>query len=100
MAWGSFEKEALHIIGLHMSAMKKEQKENFNRLYFQLIFPKRENTQSMELGFGWNIVKQATIGEVTFVTMWDEEHLLSNICFTMIQELMKIGPAKCCIINI
>ena len=53
----------------------------------------------MEPGFGWNIVKWTTIGEVTFVTMWDEEHLLSNIRFAMIQELMKIGPTKYCIIN-
>ena len=53
----------------------------------------------MEPGFGWNIVKWTTIGEVTFVTMWDEEHLLSNISFAMIQELIKTGPAKYCIIN-
>ena len=53
----------------------------------------------MEPGFGWNIFKWTTIGEVTFVTMWDEEHLLSNICFTMIQELMKTRPSKYCIIN-
>ena len=53
----------------------------------------------MEPGFGWNIVKWTTIGEVTFVTMWDEEHLLSNICFAMIPQLMKTRPAKYCIIN-
>ena len=40
-----------------------------------------------------------TIDEVTFVTMWDEEHLLSNIRFAMIQGLMRIGLAKYCIIN-
>ena len=68
-----------------MSIMAKEQKENLSRLYFQLIFLERRNTWSMELGSGWNIVKWTTIGEVTFVTMWDEEHFLSNICFAMIQ---------------
>ena len=99
MAWDSSKEEALHIIGLHMRVMTKEQKENLSRLYFQLIFPERENTWSMELGFGWNIVKWTTIGELTFVTMWDEEHFLSNIRFAMIQDVMKIGPANYCIIN-
>ena len=46
-----------------------------------------------------NIVKWTTMGEGTFVTMWDEEHLLSNIRFAMIQELMKTRPAKYYIIN-
>ena len=36
---------------------------------------------------------------VTYVTMWDEEHLLKNIQFAMIQEMMGIGPAKYCIVN-
>ena len=53
----------------------------------------------MEPDFGWDIVKWTTIDKVTFVTMWDEEHLLCNICFAMIQELMKTRPAKYCIIN-
>ena len=69
MGWGSFEEEALHIIGLHMSVMTKEQNKNLNRLYFQHIFPERKNTWSIELGSGWNIVKWTTIGEVTLVTM-------------------------------
>ena len=99
MAWESFEEEALYTIGLHMSVMTKEQKETLSRLYFQRIFPERKNTWSMEPDFGWNIVKWTTIDEVTFLTMWDEEHFLSNIRFTMIQELMKTRPAKYCIIN-
>ena len=82
-----------------MSVMTKEHKENLSRLYFQLIFLERENTWSMEPGFGWNIFKWTTIGKVTFVAMWDEEHLLSNICFAMIQELMKTKSAKYCIIK-
>ena len=98
MAWASFEEEALHIIGLHMSVMT-EQKENLSRLCFQLIFLESENTWSIELGFGWNIIKWKTMDKVTCVIMWDEEHLFSNIRFAMIQELMKIGPAKYCIIN-
>ena len=74
MAWESFEEEALHIIGLHMSFMTREQKETLNRLYFQRIFPKIKDTWSMEPNFGWDIFKWKTIDEVTFVTMWDEEH--------------------------
>ena len=80
--------------------MTKEQKENLSRLYFQLIFLERKNTWSMELCFGWDVVKWKTMGEVTFVIMWDEEHFFRNIRFAMIQELMKMmGPAKYCIIN-
>ena len=56
-------------------------------------------TRLQKPDFKWDIVKWTTIDKVTFVTMWDEEHLLSNIRFAMIQELMKIGPAKYCIIN-
>ena len=83
-----------------MSVMTREQKETLNRLYFEHIFPKRKDTWSMEPGFGWNNIKWTTINEVTFVAMWDEEHLLiSNIRFAMIQELMRIGPSKYCIIN-
>ena len=82
-----------------MSVLTKEQKEALNRLYFQHIFRERKKSWSMEPYFGWNIVKWTTIDEVTFVTMWDEEHLISNIRFAMIQELMKTGPAKYCIIN-
>ena len=89
MAWDSSKEQPLHIIGLHTSVMTKEQKENLSRLCSQLTFPERENTWSVELGFGWNIVKWTTMGEVTFVTMWDKEHLLSNIHFAMIQALMK-----------
>ena len=99
MTWESFEEEALYTIGLHMSVMTKEQKETLNRLYFQHIFPERKDTWSMEPSFGWNSFKWTTIDEVTFVTMWDEEHMLNNIRFAMIQELMKARPAKYCIIN-
>ena len=67
--------------------------------YFQPIFFERKNTWSIELGFGWNFAKWTTICEVTFVAMWDEEHLLINIRFAVIQELMKIGPTKYYIIN-
>ena len=33
------------------------------------------------------------------MTMWDEEHLLSNIRLAMILEIMGMGPIKYCIIN-
>ena len=98
MAWESFEEEALHIIGLHMSVMTREQKEALNKLYFQHIFLERKDTWSMEPDFGWNIVEWIAI-DASLLTMWDEEHLLSNIRFAMIQELMKTRPAKYCIIN-
>ena len=76
MDWDSFKEEALHIIGLHMSIMTKEQKENFSRLYSQRISWKGKYMEYETRFCGWNIFKWTTIGEVTFVTMWDEEHLL------------------------
>ena len=30
--------------------------------------------------------------------MWDEEHIFKNIQFTMIQEMMGLGPMKYCIV--
>ena len=36
---------------------------------------------------------------VTYMTMWDEEHLLKNIQFAMIQEMMGIVLTKYCIVN-
>ena len=53
----------------------------------------------MEIGTAWDNVKWNTLYGVTFVTMWDEEHLLSNICLAIILEIMGIGPSKYCIIN-
>ena len=35
---------------------------------------------------------------VTFVTIWDEEHLLKNIQYAMIMEMMGLGPMKYCIV--
>ena len=43
-------------------------------------------------------VKWTTHWEATFVTMWEEEHLIKNIQFAMIQEMMGLGPMKYCII--
>ena len=31
--------------------------------------------------------------------VWDEEDLLKNIQFAIVQEMMGIGPAKYCIVN-
>ena len=59
-----------------MRVMDVEKKQDLNELYMQLIFLLQGNAQ--------NDVKWTTKWGVTFITMWDEEHLLKNIQFAMI----------------
>ena len=89
----------MSIVCQYMGVMKEEKKRELSEIYSQLIFPKKENEWSMEIRTAWDNVKWTTLYGVTFVTMWDEEHLLSNICLAMILEIMGIGPSKYCIIN-
>ena len=91
MAWASKEEEAMNLVRLHMGVMKDDKKKELNLLYTRLIFPRQGNA--------WTNTKWVSLWGVTFVTMWDEEHLLKNIKFAMIQEMMGIGPKKYCIIN-
>ena len=76
MAWASKEEEAMDIIGKHMQSINLEKKRELNELYSKLIFPQQ--------GQNWTDVKWTTLWGVTFVTMWDEEHLLKNIQLKMI----------------
>ena len=90
MAWNSLEEEVMDVIGLHMREMKAEKKKELIELYSRLIFPKQ--------GQDWTDVKWVTHWGVTFVTMWDKDHLIKNIKFAMIRELMGLGPLKYCIV--
>ena len=77
MAWASKEEEAMDIIGnKHMQSMGLEKKRELSELYCKLIFPRQ--------GHNWTDIKWTTHWGVTFVTMWDEEHLLKNIQYAMI----------------
>ena len=78
MAWASKKEEAMNLVRQHMGVMKVDKKRELSELYTRLIFPLQGN--------GWGDVKWVTPLGVTFVTMWDEEHLLKNIRFAMIQE--------------
>ena len=89
MAWASKEEEAMNLVHKHMGVMKVNKKRELNELYTRLIFPLQGN--------GWADVKWVTHWGVTFVTMWDEEHLLKNIQFAMIQEMMGLGPQRYCV---
>ena len=91
MAWASKEEEAMNLVRQHMGVMKVDKKRELSELYTRLIFPLQGN--------GWADVKWVTHWGVTFVTMWDEEHLLKNIRFAMIQEMMGLGPMKYCIVS-
>ena len=87
MAWDSCEEEAMNVISKHMHEMRTEKKKELNELYSRLIFPRQ----------GWDWTRTTHWG-VTFVTMWDKKHLIKNIQFTMIQEMMGLGPMKYCIV--
>ena len=91
MAWASCKEEAMNIVGHHMGVMRVEKKQELQELYLRLIFPRQ--------GQGCDHVPWMTRWGVTYVTMWDEEHLLKNIHFAMIQEMMGIGPTKYYIVN-
>ena len=67
-----------------MMMLEEEKKRELSEIYSQLIFPKKENEWSMEIGIAWDNVKWNTLYGVMFVTMWDEEHLIKNIQFAMI----------------
>ena len=71
MAWASKEEEAMDIAGKHMGVMRLEKKKELNEIYAKLIFPRQ--------GLNWTDVKWTTHWGVTFVTMWDKDHLLKNI---------------------
>ena len=90
MVWESCEEEAMNVVGKHMREMRIEKKKGLSELYSQLIFPRQ--------GQGWTNVKWTTHWGVTFVTMWDEGHLIKNNQFAMIQEMMGLGPMKYCIV--
>ena len=76
----------MDIIGKHMQSMRLEKKRELSNLYSRLMFPQQ--------GQNWTGIKWTTHWGVTFVTMWDEDHLIKNIKFSMIQELMGLGPMK------
>ena len=80
----------MDVIGKHMWVMKLEKKREITEIYAKLIFPRQEQE--------WTNVKWTTQWGVTFVTRWDEEHLLKNIKFAMLQEMMGLGPMKYCIV--
>ena len=86
----SVEEEAMDIIGKHMGIMRLEKKKDLSEIYAKLIFPCQ--------GLNWMDVKWTTQWGVTFVTMWDKEHLLKNIWYSMLMEMMGLGPMKYCIV--
>ena len=71
MAWEYREEEAMNIVSKHMRGMRIEKKKEISKLYSWHLFPRQ--------GQDWKDVKWTTNWEVTFVTMWDEEHLIKNI---------------------
>ena len=91
MVWASHEEEAMSIVGQHMGVMRVEKKPKLQELYLQLIFSCQ--------GQGWDHVPWMTHWGVTYMTMWDEEHLLKNIQFAMIQEMMGIRLERYCIVD-
>ena len=69
-----------------MCKMRIEKKKEISALFSRHLFPRQ--------GQNWTDVKWTTHWGVTFVTMWYEEHLIKNIQFAMIQEMMGLGSMK------
>ena len=92
MAWSTKEEQVMDIVRRHMEGMSSPRKTDLVTYYSNAFF--RHEQQS-----GWNNVRWTTRGGVTFVTMWDEEHLYNNLRLAMIKEMMGVGPAKYCIVN-
>ena len=90
MAWASKEDEVLDIVGKQMGVMSLEKKKELSESYSRHIFPQQ--------GLNWTDVQWTTHWGVTFVTLWDEEHLMKNIRNAMLMEMMGIGPMKYCIV--
>ena len=76
MAWESNEEQAMLVVKDHIKVTDEKKKLELSELYTKLIFPLQGNL--------WTDVKWTTKWGVTFVTMWDKEHLLKNIRFAMI----------------
>ena len=90
MAWETREEEVKNIVSKNMCKMRIEKKKEISELYSQHLFPMQSQS--------WIDVKWTTHWGVTFVTMLDEKHLIKNIQFAMIQEMMGLGPMKYCIV--
>ena len=71
MAWEYCEEEAMNVVDKHMREMRIEKKKELSELYSRHLFPRQ--------GQNWTDVKWTIHWGVTFVTMWDEEHLIKNI---------------------
>lgn len=91
MAWNSKEEEALHWVGEHMRCTDPVTQMELCEKYSQLIFPRE--------GDAWKNDQWTTAWGVTFVTMWDDEHLMKNIKHAMLAEMMNIGPMKYCVVT-
>ena len=81
----------MNIVKLHMGVMNYEAKKRTCEVYMQAFFP--------ELDTSWTNNQWTTLGGVTYVTMWDPEHLIRNIKFFMIAEMLGIGPYRYCILT-
>ncbi len=69
--------------------MPEEKKYDLRALYSSMMFPRGGNN--------WQDVKWTTVWGTTFVTMWDEEHMLQNVKYEMILNQMGIGPRLYCV---
>lgn len=81
----------MSIIEKYMGVMEQGKKMGLCELYTQLFFPNH--------GDSWTNLKWTTRWGITFITMWDNEHLMRNIKFAMVLETLGLGPHRYCIIS-
>ena len=92
MTWASKEEQVMHLVRQHMERMSPEKKRVLIEHYSTIFFPRE--TQN-----NYDDVKWTTSFGVTFVTMWDREHLMGNLRLAMIKEMIGEGPEEYYVIN-
>ena len=91
MAWESPAEEVMSIVGNHMAVMDLENRVRMCERFTEIFFPNRLES--------WGHAMWVTHWGVTFVTMWNEEHLMRNINYAMLKEHMGVGPRRYCILS-
>ena len=75
-----------------MTQMSSMRKDILIKYYSKLFFKESSHDN-------WSNIRWPTSHGITFVTMWDEEHLYNNIRLCMMKQLMGKGPTRYCIMN-
>ena len=85
MAWTSQGEEVLAALKEYVAHLKPEEAENLSQAYNQAMTP--------FLG------EWMTLGQITFVTLRNRDHVLSNLSLAVLKESIGLGPQFYCVIR-